>query len=32
VAMRRLGIKAHPDVVKWTEGNGSIITFRLTGS
>jgi len=32
VAMRRLGIKAQQDVVKWTEGNGSIISFKLIRS
>jgi len=32
VAMRRLGIRAQPNVVKWVEGNGSIITFKLMGS
>jgi len=29
VAMRRLGIRAQPNVVKWVEGNGSIITFKM---
>ena len=32
VAMRRLGIKAQQNVVKWTEGNGSLISFKLIGS
>ncbi len=31
-AMRRLGIRTRENVVKWAEGNGSIITFKLIGS
>jgi hypothetical protein len=27
-ALRRMGYKMHEDVQKWTEGNGSIITFK----
>lgn len=27
-ALRRMGHKMHEDVQKWTEGNGSIITFK----
>ena len=26
-ALRRMGYRMHEDVVKWTEGNGSVITF-----